>query len=442
MKKLTIMLAVCLMLGGCGTKTEVQNEQYVLDTLSIPQNTQTIKEILDKNVWNYDEESMSFGNDPVLSERGENFPAICEASEAAGISTKRFKRGAKQTMLASVKLLNSDMSDAGTAYFAFNKQDILCGYYVYNNVCLSLTNKYPFEYASPFKGAENKEAVRDFTPTKQSLAFDAVEDIYGGETAVLSGSALIFYANGANGLKRSETLRFDEGLMPVSVSLGDKYSAVLLDSYEIADTDENDYEISEDGPDFVNQKSEKIVFVDSEGDTAAADIPLELSIYSCVAQLSDGSVAAARNNAIDIFARGEDGWEKSKRLSVDAAVEKLRIADIDGSGSEEYIISDGVNIYVYTNDDDRLKLAWRTKFGVSAVKDFFAADVNGDGVKELYVNDSNGFVTRYTLGIKGFEVYGGGITGGENAYYAAGDTNGDGSEEYLAIADENMLLYE
>ena len=428
------------MLAGCGSDTSVGTERYTLDTASIPHNTQTIKDILNENVWNYDEDSLTFGNDLILSDEGENFNAICEASESAGIDTKHFKRGAKQTMLASIRLLNSDMSDAGTAYFAFNKQDILCGYYMYNNVCQSLTNKYPFEYASPFCRGENKTVQRTFEKTEQTAVFDAVGDIYGGDTAVLSGSALVFYSEGSKGLKRRDIIDFDDSLMPVSVSVGDKYSAVLLDSYELADSASSEYEVCDEGPDVVNQKSEKIVFIDSDGGRAAEDIPLELSIYSSVALLKDGSVAAARNNAIDIFVRGDNGWEKAERLSADTAVVQLRVTDIDGDGTEEYIVSDGVNIYVYTKAE-RLKLAWRTKFGVSAVKDFFAADLNGDGAKEIYVNDSNGFAARYVLGTKGFEIYGGGIAGGENAYYAAGDINGDGADEYLTVSDENMCIF-
>ncbi len=440
MKKTILAYVLCLALCGCGGNTSAQIEQSGLDTASIPHNTQTIKELLSENVWNYDEDSLTFGNDLILSDQGENFAAICEASESAGIDTKRFKRGAKQTMLASVRLLNSDMSDAGTAYFAFNKQDILCGYYMYNNVCQSLASKYPFEYASPFKRAEDKTVQRTFSKTEQSPPFEQVGDIYGGDTAVLSGSSLVFYSEGKNGLKRRDIIDFEDDLMPASVSLGDKYSAVLLDSYEIADTPSGDYEVNEDGPDIVNQKSEKIVFIDSEGSRAAPDIPLELSIYSSVSLLKDGSVAAARNTAVDVFKRGENGWEKAERLSTDTAVVQLRVTDIDGDGTEEYIVSDGVNIYVYTKQD-RLKTAWRTKFGVSAVKDFFVADLNGDGAKEIYVNDSNGFVTRYVLGARGFDVYGGGISGGENAYYAAGDINGDGVGEYLVVSEENMNIF-
>ena len=49
-------------------------------------------------------------------------------------------------MTASVKLFNSDMCEAGTAYFDFGKKNLLCGYYIYNDVIYSLDNKYPFEY--------------------------------------------------------------------------------------------------------------------------------------------------------------------------------------------------------------------------------------------------------------------------------------------------------
>ena len=439
MKKLFILCALCIAMTACGnTQTAVQAENTALDTAAIPQNTQTIEKILNENVWNYDADSLTFGNDLVISAEGENFAAICAASEAAGIDTKRLKNGAKQTMLATVRLINSDMSDAGTAYFAFSKQELLCAYYMHNNVCQSLTNKYPFEYASPFCAAENRELVRSFTQTSQSPVFDDAEYIYDGTAAVLSGSAIAFYKNGKNGFKRSDIINFDGELMPVSAARDENFICALLDSYELADVDESEYEVCEDGPDVVNQKSVKIVFADRNGDILS-ELPLELSIYSAVDILGKNRIAAARNNVIDVF-EYKDSWGKTARLSVDAAVEKMRAADIDGDGTKEFIISDGVNIYVYTGTD-RLKLAWRTNFGVSAVKDFFAADLNGDGIKEIYVNDSNGFVTRYVLGANGFEIYGGGIAGGESAYYAAGDMDGDGRDDYFTVTEDEMKIF-
>ena len=440
MKKIATVFALLFALSGCTQQSNTQVQQTALDTANISYNTQTIKDILNENIWNYDEESLVIGSEPLATAESAIFNEICEASEAAGIDTRHFKHGAKQTMTIEAKLFNTDMSSAGTAYFAFNKRELLCGYYIYNDVCQSLTDKYPYEYAGALKAFEDKTSEAKFTPQTRDAVFNEIGDIYGGDTAVLSGSALIFYKDTQSGLKRRDSFSFEDELMPVSVSIGRDFSAVLLDSYETADASSGDYEVSNEDVDIVNQKSKKIVFIDKDGDRPFSDIELELSIYSSVARLKDGSVAAARNNAIDIFKPDGSGWKKAERLSVDTAAEKLKIADIDGNGTEEFIISDGVNIYIYTRED-RLKLAWRTKFNISAVTDFFAADLNGDGIKEIYVNDSNGFMTRYVAGAKGFDIYGGGIANGENVYFAAGDINGDGKDEYLTVDDEEMCIY-
>ncbi|MBR6400804.1 MAG: VCBS repeat-containing protein [Firmicutes bacterium] len=437
--KMFFACMLCLAQCACGSgRAAVQTDTYTLDTASIPQNTQTIEKILGDNVWNYDADSLTFGNDLIISGEGENFALICAASAEAGIDTKRLEKGAKQTMLATVRLLNSDMSDAGTAYFAFSGKELLCGYYMYNNVCRSLTDKYPFEYAAPFAAVEKKDVSRSFSQVSSKPLFDSVQYISGGETAVLSGSAIVFYGSGENGLKRRGIIECEDSLMPVSAAKGGDFVCMLLDSYETADAAGSDYEVSEDGPDIVNKKSVKIVFTDKNGGTVLPEIPLDLSIYSAVDVLDDRHIAAVRNNVIDVF-EYNGGWTKSGRLAIDAAAEKMRAADIDGDGTAEYVISDGVNIYVYTGTD-RLKLAWRTKFGVSTVKDFFIADLNGDGVKEIYVNDSNGFAVRYVLGAGGFEVCGGGITDGENAYYAAGDIDGDGADDHLSVSEEEMKI--
>lgn len=430
-------------LSGCAGSGASQAEGLSVDRAAIAQNTETIEKILSENAWSYDKETMNFGSEPIISDRNEDFDRICAASESAGIDTARLEKGAEQTMTAEVTLRNADMSEAGTAYFVFDNRELLCGYYEYNGGYYSLDNKLPFEYDHPFAVSENKEKPAAFSTEKENPLFEDAAYI-GGEAAVISGSALVFYDSTKNGHKRTGETDFGD-LAPGDAEPCGGSICVLLDSYEKAEIlSESNYEEYDEENEIVRTKSEKIVFVDKDGEYIKPELKLDLSVYTSAA-LEGDMVAAARNNAIDLFALENGAWVKKQRLSVDGAVEKLRIADLDGDGTAEYVVSDGVNICVYKRDI-QLRAAWSTKFTNSKIKDFYVGDMNGDGVKEIYVNElysdnSSGFALRYVLGENGFEVNGGNVVSGASAYYAVGDLNNDGKDDCLVVNDEEITVY-
>lgn len=440
MKRFLYLCALCLALSGCSNNSyAVKSDVLTLDTESIAPNTQTIEDILNKNLWSYDKSSLAFGNDLLISASGENFSAICEASDMAGIDTSHLRRGASQTMLATVSLFNPDMSSAGTAYFAFEKRELLCAYYMYNNNFYSLANKLPFEYKTPFAAAENKDKKLVFDRLDEDTDISGIQDIYDGHLVSISGNELVFYDGSDSGLKKTGEVSFGEDMAPADAAIGRSYTCVLVDSCEKAEIlSENSYEDPEENEQIVNMKSEKIVFVDNSGEEVLPSLPLDLSIYTSVA-LDKNRVAAARNNAIDVYEYIDGGWKKQQRLSIHGAAAKLRAEDLDNDGTAEYIVSDGSNISVYKYGP-RMQLAWSTKFDLSDISDFYAADLNGDGIKEIYANDTNGFVTRYILGSNGFEVFGGNVTNGERAYFAAGDINGDGTADDLKLTDDGISV--
>lgn len=69
----------------------------------------------------------------------------------------------------------------------------------------------------------------------------------------------------------------------------------------------------------------------------------------------------------------------------------------------------------------------------------YAADLNGDGVKEIYLTDSLGITARYILTSQGFNIDGGGLLSGGGKYIAA-DFNGDGRDDYMLIPEEGACV--
>ena len=443
MKRLAYLCALCLLLTGCsGANRTSLNTNSAIDAGSIAKNTEKVEQILNQKVWNYDYDSLTFTEGGSVTRGNDDFTAVVAASKNAGIDTMRLENGAEQTMTASVKLFNSDMCEAGTAYFDFGKKNLLCGYYIYNDVIYSLDNKYPFEYERPFSAVENKDITKNFTLTEPEQSFRDVAYIFDGETAVASGSALVLYSKANSGLKRKSTLRYDSGFIPVSAVSNGNTTAALLDTYETA-VSENDFDVSEEEePEVFNTKSYRVEFRDNNDDTIYPPLDLDLSIYTSAALTDKNTIALARNKAIDIFTYENGKWSKKQRFGIECSAEKMLCTDIDNDGTKEYIISDGVNVHIYKQDEKRLRLAWSTHFDISEISDIFAGDVNGDGAAEIYVNDSNGFSERFVLAENGFEHFGGGIVTGESAYYAVGDIDGNGSCDYMTVTsgeDEDKI---
>ena len=118
-------------------------------------------------------------------------------------------------------------------------------------------------------------------------------------------------------------------------------------------------------------------------------------------------------------------------LRYDAA---LVSTDLDGNGVKEYLMSDGMDLYLYQKNDNNFRKIWSTHLGVESLYGpITSGDLNGDGVKEVYVCDMTGTTIRYLLTEKGLRSSNEDIVYGQCIYPY--DLNSDGLDDYWLVTD-------
>ena len=127
-------------------------------------------------------------------------------------------------------------------------------------------------------------------------------------------------------------------------------------------------------------------------------------------------------------------WQRTERLRLRHFVTQFHAADLDGDGIKEYLMTDGMDLYLYHKTEGGFRLLWSTHLGV---ENFYgtlsSGDLNRDGVKEVYACDVTGTTIRYLLTEKGLETANEDIGYGQCIYPL--DFNGDGLEDYWFVED-------
>ena len=115
-------------------------------------------------------------------------------------------------------------------------------------------------------------------------------------------------------------------------------------------------------------------------------------------------------------------------------VTDVKKCDFDGDGTEEYAVTDGLDLYIFALDGDNMSLLWRTNISTRFFDgNIYVGDLNGDGVSEIYLADINGLGIRYTLTEKGFKY----DTIDAGSMYFAADFNMDGKSDYIESTGED-----
>ena len=87
-------------------------------------------------------------------------------------------------------------------------------------------------------------------------------------------------------------------------------------------------------------------------------------------------------------------------------------------------------LFIYHRTDTLFRCVWSTHLSIDSFEDFiYAGDLNGDGVKEIYVIDSSSTAAKYAIGEKGMYIDNEDITYGQSLHIA--DFNGDGLSDCL-----------
>ncbi len=438
MKKFLISAVLLLTLCGCGQKDD--NAIFSVTDEQAQTYKDYIAQALGENNWSYNPDMITFSYAD-LPEKGDTlYSEVDKVVSDGGVKLTAIIN--KNAVLALVDLQHINGDNVGTAYFYFNEDKSVCQYYIYKDKYYSLSSKNPFELTGAFTAYEDTAILRTFGEEAFRAKITSAKAVNNGIIASIQEDNTIFYYNGRDNYRVYAKADYTgRGLIPLDVTLGDNFGAVLLGRHVDVQQNENENEVS----DIVSEppaKSISIAISNSHGEPMNKLIPATVSSFSSLTQVGD-KLFLGRDKSIDEFEYKDGDLIKVKTYILEHYVNSIHTDDIDGNGTVEFIVSDGTNIYLYEKTAT-FNLIWRSSSYLSTISDnIYTGDLNGDGVKELYVTDSIGVTARYILTDQGFKISNGGIVSGTDDGYIIADFNADNKDDYIIIPadDSKARLY-
>ena len=418
---------VCLMvllLTGCGKggpHLSAEEQQSCADT---------IDSVMKEFYWDYDKSSLVF-SESTVPEKTEETEDLFKASEDSGYSLNGMQ--GDDVILAEATLMHYNGDTAGKVDFLFSGTTLSGVYYRggFAKDYYSLNERNPFLANGKFKAYETKDTAMEGYTERQGEyppeGYLSKGQYAKGRTltvCIQNGQALVYRY--ANGMSRYRRFSYGEGLEATSAAFLKEDGAslaVLLSS--ITETTAGESEKS-----FV--RSEKIMLYD-ENLKPAGEIPLESALCTAIGS-EDGKLYVFIEQQMLTYENSGSGFQETGRTHLDHNVTQVHITDLDGDGVKEYLMTDGMDLYLYHHTGSTFRLLWSTHLGVeNFYGPILSGDLNHDGVKEVYACDVTGTTVRYLLTKKGLRVENEDIGYGQCIYPC--DFNADGCEDYWLVLD-------
>lgn len=428
-------LIVLLCLTGCSRKGEEEETTFTLSAKERKEYEEKIDKTLYDFYWRYDSETLLFLGGSVPNETEEN-QNIFEAAADCGF----FLAGqeGKKAVVATVELLHFNGDKAGLAYFYFVHDTLVGAFYSggYDNGYYSLKNRNLFLADGKFSKFESDAPRSAFLEKRASFPVDGF-DSSGRDskkyvlTASVENNKVSVYRF-QKGLQKFRTLYAGNNNKIVSgVSFllpekegGGSTMAVLLSRLESHGEGEGH---------IINVVSEKLVFYDENLAKSGKEMTLDSENYTCVA-VDGNNLVLADGGTLEYYEKTDGGWTEQKQYFLSHGVTQFHIADLDGDGRKEYLMTDGLDLYLYHKTKTGFTKIWSTHLAVESLTGaIYTGDLNQDGVKEVYVSDITGTTIRYVLTKKGLMSHNEDIAYGERIY--ALDFDRDGKDDYIGIQD-------
>ena len=402
MKKLLFVLG-CLSLGFSGCAG--QEETVSASVFTLPEETQQeykaqIEETLNEFYWYYDSESFSYSKGRVPEET-EEMAGLFAASADSGYDLSAY--AGRQAVVYTVALTQFNHTSGGNGYFYFVSGQLAGAYHTSadeDGRAYSLQVRNPFTKGTTWAGYET-DAPYTLGKGRQSsrlpagfCASRAAED---GSCWYLSLGAdrvqVYRSRNGSFSLQRSLAVEDLTGFLPLSAAFTADGGVAVLVGHALEQSGEgNEQQII----------SDKAVFFDPSFRLTEEEILFTGGGYSC-ALLLDGETAFMNETAVEVYQQEGDGWTRTAAYPLGVGARAFCQADLDGDGTEEYLFTDYLDLYVYRRENNQFRRIWRTDVGVESFSGFlYTGDLNGDGIKEVYLADNTGTAIRYVLTENGF----------------------------------------
>ncbi|MFI3173684.1 MAG: VCBS repeat-containing protein [Bacillota bacterium] len=443
---LCCVLALLFMLVGCDEV--VEEVAFHLTPEQQTNYTTQIKSAIEAHYWQYDRDSLSFSEmqlPEVLSETTD----IVVASAQADYALQRY--AGQSGVKATATLLHHNNDTAGTAEFLFVRDTLVAVYYRggYDYSVYSLKERNPFLYDGGFVAYENWTGIQgEYDPLQGE--FPENEIVITGKNDASSDILLdvdthTLQSFGQLGSRFSSLnqVKLDEGhefLGATFVQFGkETLLAVLLRMEDFVTLRNEVISLDDEGESVVTFEEEqvlrdveKVFFYDSDL-RFVAEVFLDSADYTCIAS-DDETLLLFSSRTMEFYSIvldevGKYTMELMDRAVMRTTVKQCHVVDIDGNGEKEYMMSDGLDFYMYQHKGAGLLKIWSTHLGVESLYGTITSgDLNGDGVQELYINDATGTTIRYILTEKGLMSSNADILYGQSIVPC--DVNGDGLWDY------------
>lgn len=427
MKKWMMVVASLLLLTGCAAEEETA---FSLTAAEQETYTEAIDGVMEEFYWEYDRSSLTFGP-AVVPENNEKNGRLFSASSACEYNLKG--KAGQDAVLAQAELLHYNGDNAGMlqCWFVGGQLSGVAYSGGYDKGYYSLKERNPFVADGGFQAYESwtgmgtafKEGRGEFSPEGiYSIGKDA--NGYTLAVSIRDGKAAVYRY--ANGLSRYRNFSYGYGLEATSaafLSQEDTRLAVLVSSVTESGEEESEKTYS---------RAEKIMLYD-ENLNAAGEIPLEGELCTAIGA-EDGRLYLFIDQNMEIYEETENGWERTGSRKLRHQVTQFHVTDLDGDGQKEYIMTDGMDLYLYHSTGGSFRKLWSTHLGV---ENFYgpisSGDLNGDGVKEIYACDTTATTIRYILTEKGLQSANEDIDYGQCIYPC--DFDGNGKADYWFVQD-------
>ncbi len=423
-KAIMLLLGVCIFcMAGCDKEEEDQG--ISLSAAEQEAYIAQIDGVMDTFYWSYDKDSLVFHSRTVSEDTAEN-ARLFAASEDGGYPLK--SAAGSQSVVATAELLHYNGDMAGEVNCIFVANELAGVYYMggYDNGAYSLRERNPFLANGGVRTYENWGGMNTvYKEYGGSLPVDGfvAKNREGVVTSLQDGRVELYHISGKV-ISRMRTLRFSGGFEAISAAFvteeAEEYLVVLLADMAGEETEEA-------------ARAAKVVFYDSN-----FQIKEELSLEnggSTALASEEGKVFLFTGQAMETLERGDEGWTATRRETLRHKVSQCHITDLDGDGTAEYLMTDGMDLYMYHHSEMGLLKLWSTHLGVESLYGaLYSGDLNGDGVKEVYICDATGTAIRYILTERGLRSSNEDIQYGQAIYPC--DWNGDGIDDYWNITED------
>ncbi len=377
--------------------------------------------------WKYDINTLLFSEKSFASD--EKFKQICNATSVVDMDLTKYK--GTMVIEAQMTLQHFNYETAGTVYFYFYKNKLIGCYYSaeYNsNTVFSLKDKNIFTQDITFSKYEDTEKLNNFdNPINIKSLKDGFSSISKDNNMVASieDNKVVLYNYRNNNFYQNNVINFNyTSFIPTDVVLFKEdnklnYAVLLCTLEEIREVEKHPV-----------MNSKKIGLY--RGNYLYDEIILDKDNYLSLSYYNNEFILFQDRN-MEYYRKENDNWEKYSQISLEHEVQSFVASDIDGDGQDEYIMTDGKDLYMYHKQGKLLKNIWKTHIGIenNFQGNIFSADLNNDGVKEIYILDSTGTTIRYILDEKGLISQSDNIEYGEQIY--PGDFNNNGKDDYIKI---------